>query len=55
VVRTTGAVGSSLQAEVTLTAEPEDLALLQSLKDDLKFVFITSAATAVAGDALAPP
>jgi isoleucyl-tRNA synthetase len=27
----TGAVGSSLQAEVTLTAEPEDLALLQSL------------------------
>jgi isoleucyl-tRNA synthetase len=27
---------------------PEDLALLQSLKDDLKFVFITSAATAVA-------
>ena len=52
VVRTTGAVGSSLQAEVTLTAEPEDLALLQSLKDDLKFVFITSAATAVAGDAL---
>ena len=52
VVRGTGAVGSSLQAEVTLTAEPEDLALLQSLKDDLKFVFITSAATAVAGDAL---
>jgi isoleucyl-tRNA synthetase len=44
VVRTTGAVGSSLQAEVTLTAEPEDLALLQSLGDDLKFVFITSAA-----------
>jgi isoleucyl-tRNA synthetase len=29
VVRATGAVGSSLQAEVTLTAEPEDLALLQ--------------------------
>ena len=52
VVRGTGAVGSSLQAEVTLTAEPEDLALLQSLRDDLKFVFITSAATAVAGDAL---
>ncbi|MEG0947254.1 MAG: class I tRNA ligase family protein, partial [Comamonas sp.] len=52
VVRGTGAVGSSLQAEVTLTAEPEDLALLQSLKDDLKFVFITSAATVVAGDAL---
>lgn len=51
-VRTTGAVGASLQAEVTLTAEPEDLALLQSLGDDLKFVFITSAAQAVAGEAL---
>ncbi|MCT9809515.1 isoleucine--tRNA ligase [Acidovorax sp. Be4] len=51
-VRTTGQVGSSLQAEVTLTAEPEDLALLASLGDDLKFVFITSAAQAVAGSAL---
>lgn len=51
-VRATGAVGASLQAEVTLTAEPEDLALLQSLGDDLKFVFITSAAQAVAGEAL---
>ncbi|MEG1769936.1 MAG: class I tRNA ligase family protein, partial [Comamonas sp.] len=51
-VRTTGQVGSSLQAEVTLAAEPEDLALLQSLGDDLKFVFITSAAQAVAGAAL---
>ncbi|QXW18961.1 isoleucine--tRNA ligase [Comamonas jiangduensis] len=53
VVRGTGAVGSSLQAEVTLTAEPEDLALLQSLGEDLKFVFITSAAQAIAGEALA--
>ena len=52
VVRGTGAVGSSLQAEVTLTAEPEDLALLQSLGDDMKFVFITSAAQAIAGEAL---
>ena len=51
-VRTTGQVGSSLQAEVTLSAEPEDLALLQSLGDDLKFVLITSAAQAVAGAAL---
>ena len=47
-VRTTGQVGSSLQAEVTLSAAPEDLALLHSLGDDLKFVFITSAAQAVA-------
>ncbi len=49
-VRTTGAVGSSLQAEVTLTVPPDDLALLESLGDDLKFVFITSAAGLVAGD-----
>ena len=51
-VRAAGKIGASLQAEITLAAEPEDLALLQSLKDDLKFVFITSAAHAVAGDAL---
>ncbi|WP_159910656.1 isoleucine--tRNA ligase [Pantoea sp. 18069] len=51
-VRTTGQVGSSLQAEVTLAAEPEDLALLQSLGDDLKFVLITSAAQAVTGASL---
>ncbi len=49
-VRTTGQVGSSLQAEVTLAAEPEDLALLQSLGDDLKFVLITSVAQAVAAE-----
>jgi isoleucyl-tRNA synthetase len=52
-VRAQGQLGSSLQAEVTLSAQPEDLALLQSLADDLKFVFITSGAAAVAGDALA--
>jgi isoleucyl-tRNA synthetase len=52
-LRADGKVGASLQAEVTLSAQPEDLALLQSLADDLKFVFITSAAAAVAGDALA--
>ena len=49
-VRAEGKVGASLQAEVTVTAQAEDLALLQSLEDDLKFVFITSAARAVAGD-----
>ena len=49
-VRATGQVGSSLQANVVLTATPEDHALLASLGEDLKFVFITSAVTLVAGD-----
>ncbi len=52
-VRVEGKVGASLQAEVTISAQHEDLALLQSLADDLKFVLITSAAQAMAGDALA--
>src|SRR2546427_11925375 len=47
-VRTEGRVGSSLQAEVSVSAQPEDLALLQSLGDEIKFVFITSAAEALA-------
>jgi isoleucyl-tRNA synthetase len=51
-VRTAGAVGSSLQATVAVGAAADDLALLQSLGDDLKFVFITSAASARASDAL---
>lgn len=52
-VRAAGQVGSSLQANVTLVAGPEDHALLSSLGEDLKFVFITSAVELVAGDALA--
>jgi isoleucyl-tRNA synthetase len=52
-VRTTGAVGSSLQAALTVTASADDLALLQSLGDDLKFVFIVSQARAVQGESLA--
>ena len=52
-LRTAGGVGSSLQVEVQLTAGAEDQAMLATLGDDLKFVFITSAATAVAGEALA--
>ncbi|MGJ7580873.1 isoleucine--tRNA ligase [Variovorax sp. RHLX14] len=51
-VRTGGTVGSSLQANVVLTAEPQDHALLASLGDDLKFVFITSSVDLLAGDAL---
>jgi isoleucyl-tRNA synthetase len=43
-VRTAGGVGSSLQANVTVYAGPADRSLLESLGDDLKFVFITSAA-----------
>ena len=44
-VRKDGGVGSSLQAEVALGVNAQDLTLLQSLGDDLKFVFITSAAS----------
>ena len=51
-LREQGAVGSSLQATVTLTAPPDDHALLASLGDDLKFVFITSAIELEAGSAL---
>ena len=51
-VRAAGGVGSSLQAEVTVTAPPETHALLASLGDDLKFVLITSRATLVPGGEL---
>jgi isoleucyl-tRNA synthetase len=52
-LRSAGGVGASLQAEVTLTVPPETHALLASLGDDLKFVFITSAVSLLAGDSLA--
>jgi len=52
VLRADGKVGSSLQSNVELTVNAEDFALLSSLGDDLKFVFITSAITLIAGDAL---
>ena len=52
-VRVTGSVGSSLQANVVITAAPTDHALLATLGEDLRFVCITSAATLVAGAALA--
>jgi len=51
-LRAAGQVGSSLQANVVLTVTAEDHALLSSLGDDLKFVFITSAIDLVAGSAL---
>ncbi|MDZ4399489.1 isoleucine--tRNA ligase [Hydrogenophaga sp.] len=51
-LRAEGKVGSSLQANVTLTVTADDHALLASLADDLKFVFITSAINLVAGDVM---
>jgi isoleucyl-tRNA synthetase len=50
-VRSSGAIGSSLQAEVELALGPEDYALVTSLKDDLRFVLITSQARAVLASA----
>lgn len=50
--RSRGEVGSSLQAEIVVRAEPADLALLQSLGEDLKFVTITSKATVEPAEAL---
>jgi isoleucyl-tRNA synthetase len=52
-VRTEGEVGASLQATLTITAGPDDAALLRSLGADLKFVTITSAVTVVDGESLA--
>jgi len=52
-VRAEGKVGASLQANITVTAPAGDHALLASLGEDLKFVFITSQVTLQAGDALA--
>ena len=51
-LRADGKVGASLQAAVTLQAGPEDHALLASLGNDVKFVFITSQLNLVAGDSL---
>ena len=52
VQREQGAIGSSLQANVTLGAAPEDHALLASLGADLKFAFIVSAIHLEAAGAL---
>jgi isoleucyl-tRNA synthetase len=52
-VRAEGKVGSSLQANLRISAPADDLALLRSLGDDLKFIFITSAAVLDAGAELA--
>jgi isoleucyl-tRNA synthetase len=41
-LRVSGAIGSSLQAEVAIHASGDKLSLLQELGDDLKFILITS-------------
>ena len=51
-VRTAGGVGSSLQAEIAITAPEAICAELARLGDDLKFVFITSHAKVKEGEAL---
>jgi len=51
-VRVTGTVGSSLQANVTITAPEAERDLLASLGEDLRFVLITSAAAVVSGSTL---
>ncbi|WP_457330647.1 isoleucine--tRNA ligase [Rhizobacter sp. P5_C2] len=52
-LRSAGQVGSSLQAELLITAAADDLALLASLGDDLRFVTITSQARIATGAELA--
>jgi len=52
-VRQSGAIGSSLQAEVAIVAPAAEYDALASLGDDLRFVTITSGATVEPGEALA--
>ena len=51
-LRAAGQVGASLQAQVTLTVNAQDHALLASLGQDLKFVFITSKVDLILGSDL---
>ena len=48
-LRSAGSIGSSLQGEVDLTASGEDLALLQSVSEQLPFIFIVSRVGVQAG------
>jgi isoleucyl-tRNA synthetase len=52
ILRAEGKVGASLQANVALTVNADDHALLASLGEDLKFVFITSTLTLAKGNEL---
>jgi isoleucyl-tRNA synthetase len=49
-LRIGGKIGSSLAGEIDLYASGENQALLASLADDLRFVFITSRATVHEGN-----
>ena len=51
-VRAAGQLGASLQANIVLQVNADDFALLNSLGNDLKFVFITSAVQLKQGDVL---
>jgi isoleucyl-tRNA synthetase len=51
-LRAAGKVGSSLQAEVEVTAPAADHEMLASLGAELKFLMMTSTARAVRGEAL---
>ena len=48
-LRSAGSIGSSLQGEVDLTASGHDLALLESVADQLPFIFIVSRVGVQAG------
>lgn len=52
-VRAAGQLGASLQANIELQVNADDFALLSSLSNDLKFVFITSAVVLKQGSELA--
>ena len=53
--REAGKIGSSLQAELEIHANPEDIQILNSIHDDLKFVTITSSATTKIQDEVGVP
>ncbi len=48
-VRVSGAIGSSLAANVSVQANHDDAKFLQTFDDDLRFVFITSQAVVING------
>ena len=50
-IRSAGDIGSSLQAEVVVTASGDDYDALSSLEDDLRYLFLTSSLELVNNDA----
>ncbi len=52
--RSEGLIGASLQAEVDITANAHDYAVLSSLGDDLRFAFMVSKVTLTQGDTTEP-